>query len=637
MNLQTIVFVILSNFVFLFFCNFSFYDEKNEETRKYQIIQMESTDSNLYEVISGVTVDTDGDYYADEIYTWGGSKSLTPDVDRSVYNVTLGHETVVWDNYVSQGHMLGTPSISEKVNYPSGMESWGGKIIDLKFSSTTSGALVENTDGTNSLYLWGNNNLGQISYAIDGTIGEKYYDVPQKVIGNWSGNIVDFDLSATNSGVLIDVDNDGKGDEIWMWGDNYYGQLGCNSLRDYTIPKKSILTLESDESISDLIIGKYYAGVVVDAQGKNSKVYTWGNNYYGQLGVGELYLSSYIPRQIFFDQEFEGKILKIESNHGYKGSSGIVVDVDYDGYGDEVLVWGNNEYGMLGMNDGTTSYIYDPTKVSYPNGQSSWNGEIIDIDLHDSNMLITTKENDEIYTYYTGININKNGEYLIVPTKLNQEYGKDEKLISTSIGSSNDSLFFESITDTNNDGLGDKLYTWGNNECGQLETNNFIPEDEPKSITSIFDYELTKDQINLVTTKETESSAILNYEISIEDNITELVRNLEISRIIITDSEGKEIKVLENPFYKGKIEFSNLIEDETYSGYKFIVEIDDFSESRLEVEIPPFTLRDENFLFWIMIIVAIIFVILILIILITFVIYKKHKKNKKEIVIKEWN
>ncbi len=66
------------------------------------------------------------------------------------------------------------------------MDSWGGNIVDLKFSGATAGALVENEDGTNSLYMWGNDNFGQISYGIDGQIPEeKYYLTPKKIIGDW--------------------------------------------------------------------------------------------------------------------------------------------------------------------------------------------------------------------------------------------------------------------------------------------------------------------------------------------------------------------------------------------------------------------------------------------------------------------
>lgn len=53
--------------------------------------------------------------------------------------------------------------------------------------------------------------------------------------------IIDFQIGANHCGVLIQK-NDGT-QEIWMWGDNSYGQLGFNIIGDSYYPQKAFETI----------------------------------------------------------------------------------------------------------------------------------------------------------------------------------------------------------------------------------------------------------------------------------------------------------------------------------------------------------------------------------------------------------
>ena len=82
----------------------------------------------------------------------------------------------------------------------------------------------------------------------------------------------------------IAIDDQGK---AYTWGDNSIGQLGNGEIENYsTIPicisdiSGNILNGKTIVAIS----AGYMHTVAVDDQGK---VYTWGNNNYGQLGNGE--------------------------------------------------------------------------------------------------------------------------------------------------------------------------------------------------------------------------------------------------------------------------------------------------------------------------------------------------------------
>lgn len=71
-------------------------------------------------------------------------------------------------------------------------------------------------DSKNNLWIWGNNNNGQLGIGPSGTISS-----PTKVGHPEDGNNwISFETGAYTTGAI-----DQEGD-LWMWGSNSYGQLG---------------------------------------------------------------------------------------------------------------------------------------------------------------------------------------------------------------------------------------------------------------------------------------------------------------------------------------------------------------------------------------------------------------------------
>lgn len=185
----------------------------------------------------------------------------------------------------------------------------------------------------------------------------------------------------------IALDTNGK---VWTWGSNYYGQLGNETTNDSSIPI----------CISDMIgnplhgvhISKIYAGdwhaIVVD---NNGKVWSWGENNKGSLG-NETTNNSSIPiciSDIIGNPLNEIKIVDIAAG----GSHSIVLDNN-----GRVWTWGGNYSGQLG--DGTKNDSNIPICISDIN--SSLKGKKI-IKIAESQAGTVLLDDKDGYYVYGGL------------------------------------------------------------------------------------------------------------------------------------------------------------------------------------------------------------------------------------------
>ncbi|QKG54962.1 RCC1-like domain-containing protein [Hymenobacter sp. BRD67] len=124
--------------------------------------------------------------------------------------------------------------------------------------------LAVRADGT--LWAWGNNDYGQL--------GQGTYDSqpsPTQV-----GAATSWVSAAAGNLHSLAVQADGT---LWVWGDNYYGQLGLGS---YAGGVTSPTQVGAATSWVSAAAGNLHT-VATQADGS---LWAWGNNYYGQLGLG---------------------------------------------------------------------------------------------------------------------------------------------------------------------------------------------------------------------------------------------------------------------------------------------------------------------------------------------------------------
>jgi alpha-tubulin suppressor-like RCC1 family protein len=86
----------------------------------------------------------------------------------------------------------------------------------------------------------------------------------------------------------------------------------------------------------------------------DSQIYTWGSNFYGQLGTGGISSATSVPKGIYTSGVLNGKIIvKVSSSNSH------TLALDCNG---KVYAWGKNQYGQLG--DGTITSSNLPIKVN---------------------------------------------------------------------------------------------------------------------------------------------------------------------------------------------------------------------------------------------------------------------------------
>lgn len=138
----------------------------------------------------------------------------------------------------------------------------------------------------------------------------------------------------------------GSGTRLVGWGDNDMGQLGTGHL-NYS--SGSLVASKSRVKLTNLDVTAVYAGLRHSfALTSNGKVYAWGNNEYGQLGLGSRGGRHVSPKQI----KGLPKIVMVATKQDH------TLALDEDGH---VWSWGLNMSGQLG--DGTNTDRSKPYKV----------------------------------------------------------------------------------------------------------------------------------------------------------------------------------------------------------------------------------------------------------------------------------
>ena len=192
-----------------------------------------------------------------------------------------------------------------------------------KIVSSSSSCLGLSTEGT--LYAWGYNFYGQLGLGDTATRSS-----PTLVLGNLI--FKDISMSIKNSyGLALDG-------TCYSWGDNTCGQLGDGT----TIPASSPVLVLGGLKFSQFLAGYFYnnGGVVFGISGGN--LYSWGANQHGALGVGDT-ISRSSPTLVIGGYKFK----KIYTNLILEDCS-YTLALSESG---SCYSWGTNYDGELGLGD----------------------------------------------------------------------------------------------------------------------------------------------------------------------------------------------------------------------------------------------------------------------------------------------
>jgi len=187
------------------------------------------------------------------------------------------------------------------------------------------------TDGT--LWAWGNNSYGQLGL---GNTTSQTSPVQVGTGTNWQ------QVSAGTYHTMA-VTTDGT---LWAWGYNSNGQLGLGDTTQRTSPTQ-VGTGTNWASVSASVYHSGGGGYHTLAVKTDGTLWAWGNNSYGQLGLGDTTQRT-SPTQV-----------GTGTNWASVSAGGFhALAVKTDG---TLWAWGNNGYGRLG--DGTTTQRTSPVQI----------------------------------------------------------------------------------------------------------------------------------------------------------------------------------------------------------------------------------------------------------------------------------
>ncbi|MDY5051287.1 MAG: hypothetical protein SPF17_07670, partial [Candidatus Mucispirillum faecigallinarum] len=145
-----------------------------------------------------------------------------------------------------------------------------------------------------SLYAWGNNNHGQLGLGItDENVDQKNkkkVNIPDKINQLTAAIKGIYDLATSSDITMSSFYAVTENGEVYVWGDNSYGQLGIGNTDNQTKPVK---VTGITGKIKQLITLKKYDGEAffdyfyVYALTEDGSLYGWGDNSKGLLGVGD--------------------------------------------------------------------------------------------------------------------------------------------------------------------------------------------------------------------------------------------------------------------------------------------------------------------------------------------------------------
>lgn len=139
------------------------------------------------------------------------------------------------------------------------------------------------------------------------------------------------------------------GDKIYVWGENDRGQLGLGDDKEHISPTEIIIN-ENIENIESVVCGwDFTVALVADSK----KLYIWGSNMNNEMGLMAYskYHNIYSPKECILDMDSVIKSVSCGQSHTIiLLQSGICYS------------WGLNMYGQLGL--GHTNDVDSPQKIT---------------------------------------------------------------------------------------------------------------------------------------------------------------------------------------------------------------------------------------------------------------------------------
>lgn len=515
------------------------------------------------------------------------------------------------------------------------------QITNVVLGAEMSYFIVEDTKGVETVYGWG---VEIRDGEIEGTIIIEPWDEPKEIFKTNNKQSIKYLGSGISHTVFV-LDNNGD-DELYVWGDDEYGQLGTvglpTSLDDpyLLFSSKKSGTIKNIEGVS---VGDYHTNVWVRNNDDSESIYSWGLNNYGQVGNGYHNDIESRPTKVFTAKTNEN--IKFVSAGFYNSIAVVENELSEDYF----YSWGRNDKGQTASHE---EIGYEELNtVDIPTVSEFKTTALEDIRLmsigSQASSLVINNEQDEDVIYIWGSNENhqfgKNLPTDSYSSKLveTHTFSREERVSNLSF--SNESAAISTM----NPNTTNSVFSWGDNDYGQvlnsedefvvepinvyttlsvpyldkLKESSIIEEDKSK-----FDFDLDiNDPSFLYQTEEDASNEILN-NLSIYNGVERLHFKLSIDTFIPPVS-SKSITDENN--INASVQITNLDTSKNYKdliiefyGNEYVVDYD--------IMLNPF-----NYTMYYTLISIVTIASIILFALIAFLIYKHYNKENNEVSFEE--
>ncbi len=310
-----------------------------------------------------------------------------------------------------------------------------------------------------SVWAWGDNESGQL-----GNNSTTSSSIPLRVLARFGGYSGNGTSVGSNHSLAFQ-----KYSTIRAWGFNGYGQLGNGVTATNQTPNSwvpvAVRKSKSNESLTGVVAvaaGGYHS-LALD---RNSVVWSWGNNSYGQLGRQPLTIFSIMstqttaPVQIVYNGSPFNGVVSIAAGGSHN------LSLKNDG---TVWAWGYNGYGQVGDNLTLNSNTLYPVQVPIP-------AIILKISAGGSHSLALASDGTVWswgYNYFgqlgDGTTTNR-----VTPGKVTLVGGTDLTGITMIAAGLDHSLAYDANSDI--------MYVWGYNAMGQLGDGTVANKMNPAAI-----------------------------------------------------------------------------------------------------------------------------------------------------------
>jgi len=204
-------------------------------------------------------------------------------------------------------------------------------------------SLALTSDG--QVFAWGNNSGGQLG---NNSTASSSVAVPVDMSGALAGKTVVAIAAGDMHSMALTSDGN-----VFAWGSNWSGQLGNNSTTSSPVPVPVDMNGALAGKTVVAIAGMSHSLALTS----DGQVFAWGNNFSGQLGNNST-ANSPVPAPVDMSGALAGQtVVAVAAGMGHS------LALTTDG---KVFSWGNNYSGQLGNNSTTSSPVPVPVDTSGP-------------------------------------------------------------------------------------------------------------------------------------------------------------------------------------------------------------------------------------------------------------------------------